>query len=158
MNSDTPTPSATKEQLPVDGQTELWIPKPVSDCISTVSVNEGIKADDSVNPFYLRADFDGNSKPDYTIIVQGVVSKKYGVIVCRDGKIGSVFAALAGPTSPQSEIDENNFVTDQWEIETASEAAEVFVDPGKKVRTKAKGEAVVFVFEGGATIHLFATR
>jgi hypothetical protein len=51
----------------------------------------------TLNPFYLRGDFDGDGKPNAAILVRNKESAKVGIAICHTGK-NEVFFVGAGTT------------------------------------------------------------
>ena len=49
----------------------------------------------TLNPFYLRGDFNGDGKPDIAVLVRNKRSSKLGIAICHGGK-NEVFLVGAG--------------------------------------------------------------
>ncbi len=129
---------------------EVWIPDIIEKCVASVNVGEALEIATSINPFYLRADFDGNGLVDYAVLVQGQNTGKRGVVICKDSKETFVFGSVSKSKPPVSTFEDDNFITESWEIATKEETKSIADVPGgKKIATTAKGESIVFVFEGG---------
>ena len=75
----------TAEVVTVEEE-EVWTPTAIEDCMSKVDVGEPFKYETSLNPFYLRADFDGNGLVDYAVLIKGQTTKTRGVVICKDSK------------------------------------------------------------------------
>lgn len=132
---------------------EIWMPTAIEQCISKVDVKEPFEMATSINPFYLRADFDGNDFVDYAVLIKGKNTKKNGLVICKDSKTPFVFGAISNPKTPLSTFEDDNFVSNNWEISTKEETRNTSMKPpfGKgKIGTDAKGESVAFIFEGGS--------
>ncbi len=141
-------------QLKTREGVEVWTPTAIEDCIATVNVGEPFKFDISINPFYLRADLDGNKFVDYAVLIIGQETKKRAVVICKDSKEPFLYGALAKTKLlPSSFIEDDNFVTPNWEISTKEETKVLDEYPGgRKVATDAKGESLAFIFEGGGVV------
>lgn len=57
---------------------EIWVPSDIEECLSKVNVEEPIKVASYFQPFYLRANFDGNNSIDYAVLIQGQTAKQEG--------------------------------------------------------------------------------
>src|SRR5689334_15463829 len=51
---------------------------------------------DSLNPFYLRGDFDGDGKPDYAVLVVNKKSRKHGIVVVRSSATAPAVLGAGG--------------------------------------------------------------
>jgi hypothetical protein len=135
---------------------EVWIPDSIEQCISKVKLRDAFGINKSINPFYLRVNFDGNDIADYAILIQGQTTKKNGVIICKDSKETFVFGAIAEREAPVSTFENDNFITPDWEIVTKQETQNIVDTPGgHKVANNAKGESVAFLFEGGGSVFIY---
>lgn len=141
------------DQLRTKEGVAVWTPIATKDCIAKVNVGEPFKFDISINPFYLRADFDGNKFVDYAVLIIGQETKKSAVVICKDGKEPFLYGALAKTKFLPESFEDDNFVTPEWEISTKEETKmlEEHVG-GRKVATNAKGESIAFMFEGGGVV------
>jgi hypothetical protein len=143
-----PTEQAQESQ---DGK--LWVPKSIEKCVAQVNVGEPIETAASINPFYMRANFDGNDSVDYAVLVQGQKTKKRGLIICMDSREPSVFGAVSKSTNKVTSFQDDNFVTGNWEIVTKEETRNISWNTGKnRIGDSAKGESIAFVFDGGELI------
>lgn len=136
---------------------ELWIPTAIEECIAKIDVGEPFEFEADFNPFYLRADLDGNNFTDYAVLIKGQTTQKRGVVMCKDSKQPFVLGALSKPKVPLSSFDDDNFVTNQWEISTKEETKNWIIrySGGRKIAPDAKGESIVFIFEGGDGIVIY---
>ncbi len=124
-------------------------PTAVQNCLPKVKIDEPIDFDLTVNPFYLRLDFDSNKKIDYAIRIIGKVSKNEGLLICLDGETPYVFGKLAKSKLPLTDIEGDNFLMDNWDVVTKEEikSAPTYSPNGKKKEgANAKGEALVLAF------------
>lgn len=124
-------------------------PTAVQNCLPKVKLDEPIEFDLSVNPFYLRIDFDGNKTIDYAIRIRGTKTKTEGLLICMDGEKPYTFGKLAKSKTPLTDIEGDNFLMDKWDVVSREEIKSYPTYPpdGKtKEGANAKGEALVFAF------------
>lgn len=134
---------------------EVWTPTAIEECMAKVKVGEPFKFETSFNPFYLRADLDGNKFFDYAVLIKGQNTNRRGVVICKDSKEPFVFGALSKPNMRLSSFDDDNFVTNKWEVST-KEYTRIKADPrGRRISSDAKGESITFVFEGGNGVNIY---
>jgi hypothetical protein len=150
-NAQQKPPHEVNNQAVETKEEEVWTPTSIEDCMAKANVGEQFAFETSFNPFYLRADLDGNNFIDYAVLIKGQDSKKRAVVICKDSKQPFIFGELSKPKTPFSSFDNDNFVTNQWEISTKEETREWIVrhSEERKVDFNAKGESIVFLFEGG---------
>jgi hypothetical protein len=150
------TPEQTETAQVVSTDTdEIWTPTDIEECMTKVNVGEPFKFETTFNPFYLRADLDGNTKVDYALLIKGENSKKRGVVICKDSKQPFVFGELSNPKSPLSSFENDNFITPEWVVSTREFTRIESDSTGRKIASDAKGESIWFLFEGsnGVTIY-----
>lgn len=58
-------------------------PKHIHKCVQSDRTAGWLKIVQSVNPFYLRGDFNGDNLMDYAVLVQDLNSKKKGIAICH---------------------------------------------------------------------------
>ena len=58
------------------------LPSAIERCLELPSIRQRAVIVQTVNPFYLRGDFDGDGKPDYAVTVKGKHSGKLRVVMC----------------------------------------------------------------------------
>jgi hypothetical protein len=153
LNQSIPTQNEINQNNSEDE--DIWIPTAIDEeCLSKVNVGEPFKVAKLFNPYYLRVNFDGNASIDYAVLVvgqtaksEGRVNQMNGLIICKDSKTPFVFGSLAKSKKQVSSFEDDNFVTDDWEIVTKEET--------KKTWKNAKGESIAFVFEGGTIINVY---
>jgi hypothetical protein len=88
------------------------VPEDVHYCFERNSLLGKYQFSDRVNPFYLRGDFDGDSKPDYAVAVtEKAATPKAGVIICTTG---SPQAQALGAGTQFAGDDVFDF--DAWEV------------------------------------------
>ncbi len=150
------TKSETKKSNNIDQEeNEVWIPTAIEYCLDRISIGEQVKIETSINPFYLRANLDGNELVDYAVLVKGSVSNKRGVVICKDSKEPFIFGSLSKPKTPLSSFDDDNFITYRWVISTVEYTKSQFDPQRRKISPEAKGESVLFVFEGGNGVSIY---
>lgn len=138
-----------------DDDEKVWVPIGVQKCIAGVETPEPFELETLFNPYYLRADFDGNEGVDYAILVRSVKEKtKRGLVICKDSKESFFFSgSIAKSKDPLSDMSDDNFVTKRWEILSRNETRTITKDSDeKKIGNDAKGESIGFFFEGGGFI------
>ncbi|NJM53127.1 MAG: hypothetical protein HC846_06880 [Blastocatellia bacterium] len=57
----------------------LLLPSATEQCLAKIDVGEPFEFNLSINPYYLRGNFDGNNLIDYAIIIAGKKYKKNGL-------------------------------------------------------------------------------
>ena len=139
----------------VETSADVWIPTTVEECMKHVDVGEPFKFETSFNPFYLRANLDGNDLIDYALLIVGQDSKKRGVVICKDSTQPFVFGSLAKRKTSLSSFEDDNFITPEWEISTKEFTRIESDSTGRKIAPGAKGESVSFVFEGGNGVNIY---
>ena len=134
-----------------DGEEKVWRPPEIEECISKVNVGEPFEMATFINPFYLRANLDGNNLVDYAVLIQGQQTKKHGLVICKDSKEPFIFGAVSKHKEPLSSFEDDDFITKNWGIETKemTRSLDEYAG-GHKIATDAKGESVAFYFDGGS--------
>jgi hypothetical protein len=78
------------------------MPAEVTVCLGRVELSQRFTVDMTLNPFYLRGDFDNDGKPDYLVRVVSSQHSKRGLIACW-GKRGATPTVIgAGRSIPSS--------------------------------------------------------
>ncbi len=133
---------------------EVWVPEYIEECLPRVKSPEPIEIESSFNPYYLRVNMDGLDGFETVVLVRGVSDKKKrGVLICQNSKEPYLFGTIAKSAVPFSDMRDDNFVTNRWEALSHVETkAFTRHDNGKLIGSEAKGESVIFVFEGGAFV------
>lgn len=84
------------------------LPNEVLTCLEKSNYSDEYEITGRINPFYLRADLNGDGKMDYVVFVERVRDKKDGLLVCYgSGKSEVLFAGhpvhhVAGKGAPNS--------------------------------------------------------
>jgi len=135
-----------------DDSEKIWIPDVIEKCISKAKAPEPIEIESSFNPYYLRLNFDGNQTFDLAILVHSVQEKNSrGLLICKDSEIPFLFGKVSKSKEPFSDIDGDNFVTNDWEVLSKGDTGLVTKNSdGGKVGNDTKGESVGFFLEGGS--------
>ena len=126
------------------------LPTAIERCLESPTVRERVALAKTVNPFYLRGDFDGDGKPDYAVAVKGKQSGKLRVLMCVGN--GRIFVlGSEGREVPFSDMPDDNFFAPTWMVYTKSEATEIgkySANEPKKLPT-IRGEVLVMWWEDG---------
>src|ERR1039457_1165570 len=83
------------------------IPDRVAACLK--SADPGLQIDFRLNPFYLRADFDGDGKPDYAVLVKK--GKERGIVVCRAATPKGTLLGAGVPFNEWRDLDFTSWAT-----------------------------------------------
>lgn len=78
------------------------IPDPVAACLKPVSGQYRISG--RINPFYLRADFDGDGRADYAVLITNSKAAR-GIAVCRAGSRTAVIVGAGVVLKKMSDFD-----------------------------------------------------
>ena len=92
----------------------------------------------SLNPFYLRGDFDGDKRIDYALAVLENGTKKKGILIYHPVS-KKYFLVGAGKSIPNGHGDDYPWM-DSWEV---YDRKEVDLGVGETKSIKLKGEAIV---------------
>jgi hypothetical protein len=117
------------------------VPQQVVHEFKKISFWEHYEIDYEVNPFYLRADFDGDSKPDFAVLCIRKSDKSRFVAVALSKKRKPVFV----PLDPEKQID-------GWEVFSKA-IVKLPENDGAKVPPKLFGDAILLKF--GVTLLLY---
>jgi len=144
-----------------EGEFILIEPNDVIGCLKSSKTSELI-LDTSINPYYLRGDFDGDKKPDYAIWMRRNVAEVAGVVVCAGN--GSIHLLGSGITKGEkfSDMEHDDFmpVHFQWEVSTKQEMDELKTwkcnvpDPFPKIENESmklrwrEGESTFIYWDG----------
>ncbi len=136
----------------------LLVPSATEQCLNKVKVGESFEYDLSMNPYYLRGNFDGNKLVDYAILIVGKDSKKTALVICKDSTTPFVFGELIKSPTPLSDKENDNFIGSTWDVITLEEVNEkhsVSPDETNKKLVKAKGEVIVFYYEIDGVFYIY---
>ena len=150
-NSDDTADKDSDSRNQIEEGEHLWVPDIIKTCIAKAVAAEPIEIETMFNPYYLRAHLEGNKVIDYVVLVRSVAEKKRrSVLICKDSASPTLLGPLANTKESFSQMNNDNFVTKDWEILSNEETRTVTTDSGNKIGTAAKGESVSFIFEGGS--------
>lgn len=130
---------------------EVLIPESIKECMSKVNSREPIEIEYNFNPYYQRGNLDGNGIIDLAVLVRSTQHKQVrGLLICKDSEMPFLFGRVSKSDIPCSDMADDNFITDNWEILKKKEISDVVNDQnGLKIGKDAKGEGIGFFFEGG---------
>jgi len=93
------------------------VPWPVRLCLNADRAH--YRVDRRMNPFYLRGDFNGDSHPDYAVLVEETASGKKGIAVCFGGLPSELHVLAAGtPFAMEGnrKVDDFGQFFDVWSV------------------------------------------
>jgi hypothetical protein len=133
---------------------EVWVPVAVEKCLEKAKPPEPVEIEDRFNPYYLRANLDSSGNLELAIQVRSVAEKTTrGLLICRDGKEAYLYGPVSQSTTPMSDMRDDNFLTKRWGIISKQEAMKIVrEDDGNPIGDDVRGEAIIFVFEGGGFV------
>lgn len=138
--------------VPLEG--ELIHPKMVRECLERPTIKSQLKVMTDVNPYYLRGDFDGDGLVDYAVSVQGIKTRRNGVLICTGKNKAVALGAINSLKTPFSDKPNDNFASPNWQVMTKKEALEVYnYSSDKPVRVALpKGETIAMTWEDGVCL------
>ena len=86
--------ATAQDNAPVSTQL-LNVPQSVIELFKSNKLDQQYDFSFKLNPFYLRGDFDGDSKPDIAILVSQKTTNKIGIAICHSAS-GRIFIVGAG--------------------------------------------------------------
>lgn len=119
---------------------KLYIPEELGNFYNQEKIRLSFDINTSLNPFYLRGDFDGDKKADYAVAVVEHKTGKKGVIVFHTAS-KKYFVIGAGQVLSASYGDDYGWM-DAWAVYNKSEP-ELGVSETKKI--KLKSEAILIL-------------
>lgn len=140
--------------LILPAEDELIHPKMVRACLEMPAINGQLKVMNDVNPYYLRGDFDGDGLLDYAVSVQGIKTRRNGVLICTEKKEAVILGAINSLKTPFSDKPDDNFTSPNWQVMTKKETFEIYnYTSGKPVRVALpKGETIAMIWEDGVCL------
>ena len=72
--------------------------------------------DGTMNPFYLRGDFDGDGKPDYAIWVKSKADSKTGIAIWLSSKRDFVVLGAGVPFKAAASVETNLNFLNTWQV------------------------------------------
>jgi hypothetical protein len=134
-------------------QDEPQVPALMDTCLQSPTVRKRVSLSMQVNPFYLRGDFDGDSRPDYAIAVKGLKSGKMRVLVCTAAK-GTFVLGREESGQAFSSMPADNFFAPNWMVYTRAEVRELtsYTSNVPAPILGLRGEAIAMVWEDGISM------
>ena len=90
---------------------EYNVPEAVTQCWAKKKYEHSYEISGSINPFYLRGDFNGDAGTDYAILITEKRSGKRGLAICFGGTVST---AILGAGKEFNEADE--FMLEAWQV------------------------------------------
>jgi hypothetical protein len=118
------------------GLSEYNVPDEVTRCMKALGSDYGISG--RINPFYLRADFDGDAKLDHAVLVRK--GDQNGFAVCWGGGGKPI---LLGAGVEFNETKTLNF--DAWQVHPRTRKVDVGVGEGRP--PSLAGDAILLIWE-----------
>lgn len=140
---------------PKNYSTPAPVPESVRACI--VSIRDGAQArpSNSIEPFHLPLDADGDGVREEAVLVEAEAADGRmlnGLLICRRGEAAARFGPLFFDGTARSSFDEDNFITQDWEILAITEIAPYLRRSmnAQPLEATPGAEAVAFHFDGGS--------
>jgi len=119
---------------------EYNVPHEVGRCMKSLGAEYEISG--KINPFYLRGDFDGDSRPDHAVLIRR--NNQQGVMICR---VGSAKPIVLGAGTEFSQMKDLRF--DAWQVHPRGRRVERGVGEGKP--PVLLGDAILMEWEESAS-------
>ena len=136
---------------PLDAQ-DVFQPVPIAECLNDPKA-AGLEILSDVNPFYLRGDFDGDSKSDYALQVRSLSRGGTGVLICTGRSMVFLLGSGIG-NSKFSDMEHDAFLAPQWDVFTKQDVLDL-----RKYRTNVprpvptvRFEAIAMIWEDGISL------
>jgi hypothetical protein len=117
---------------------ESNLPDKLQELFKQDSIRALYKINKQINPFYLRADFNGDGKMDYALAIVEIKSQKKGILIYHASS-KNVYIAGAGKQIPKSYGD-NFYWMDAWKV---YDKKIVEIGVGETEKLILKGEAIL---------------
>lgn len=127
------------------------VPSTVESCLQKVLGQ--VELSTTVNPFYLRGDFNGDGRPDYAVTVKGKKSGRLRMLVCTEAK-GVFLLGREGDSRAFSDMPDDNFFSPNWMVYTRPEVVQLtkYNSNVPKTATTQRGEAIAMIWEDGVSL------
>lgn len=109
-----PLPCSAGNSIKIDDEDSFHLPDEAWKCANHFQSSSKYKVIRRINPFYLRADIDGDHKFDYLILIRRLSDNKDGILVCSN-KPEILFAGTVIDDIGGEETDDLNRV-DYWYV------------------------------------------
>jgi hypothetical protein len=122
-------------------------PDKVRQCLNNPKAS-GLTVFNANNPYYIRGDFDSDSKPDYALEVRSPKGLM-GILVCTGNGLVTLLGAGIGGER-MSDHPNDNFLGFQWQVCTKEEVIELGKWIGNSVPNPipfTKGEAIAIIYD-----------
>lgn len=130
-----------------------WTPEFVGACLKAAQPSIRVELLRTVNPFYLRLNFDNTEESDAAVLVREPEKGIEGLLLCSDSKEPFLIGASTRNTDFVSTFPMDDFVTHRWEALSRGDTQSISPSPRFKELMNAKppvSESVGFFFDGGA--------
>jgi hypothetical protein len=129
---------------------ELSVPRDMDRLLVEAKAIERFEPSPRLNPFYLRADFDGDGRPDYAILMIDKAAKKEVVVILLSSVHG--YKIITDKTSDRA--------FDGWEVCTKGSCLAEFLreHPARPPLPRIAGDAIVFKFGGPGVLTFWTGR
>lgn len=123
----------------------IVVPEQVRRCLSAQKLR--VSVDDSVNPFFIRGDIDGDTNADYVAAVKNSATGQPGILICMSNGEHTLFSAgsLAAPEGLVLSADQSLSAVG-WTFVTRSEVRHRLKQ--LPAASQMRGEAVLLQYEG----------
>ena len=116
----------------------LYLPEDLQKFFEQEKIKSPFEINATMNPFYLRGDFDGDKKPDYAITISERKTGKKGIIIYHT-KSKKYFVIGAGQELSTRPSDDYGWI-DAWEVFCKRDPQ---IGVGESETVKLKGEAIL---------------
>jgi hypothetical protein len=144
----------TLPQTPPPTKSGLQLPELVKECLEQGDVKGKVKIVPIRKSYFLKGDFDGDKLADYAVSIQGIKTRRNGILICNGKKQAYILGGDVQTTPPFSDMPNDNFVGPRWRIMLKSEAEALYNYDGNKPARAAfpKGDSIAFLWEDGTGV------
>ena len=124
-------------------------PEKIASCLRLPEAN-AVEIATTINPYYLRGDFDGDGVPDYAVAVRAKATRRLGVLICSGTGRGYLLGAVTSKNAPFSTMPGDNFFAPNWLVYSVREAEVVagYADAPKPFPTL-HSDSIAMLYEDG---------
>lgn len=138
--------------MAADGSQQRIDPQQIARCLK-LPVASAVAVAATINPYYLRGDFEGDGVPDYAVAVRGKATRRLGLLVCTGRGLGFLLGATTPRSAPFSSMPNDNFFAHNWEVYSRSEAEAIAKYPDSpKPFPAVSGDSIAMIFEDGLAL------